>query len=370
MKNCIKLFVLSLFTIILISGCSSSFNNKSNDAKAYLKEKYGINKTVKDWHCISYDDTLNNCSNNSIYIFDDGIEVYYDANKKEFQDNYQNEKIINDAEVFFNNFLTSIGATLTKGNNTYKVTFNTNMKGKSYFHEKYDGNIEEYALKGGLIPKLSAGFIITSRGDYKRLVNLTKEYFDKYFKTNYVNLFYITNNLYNQDIFPNTNNEDCFAKIVNGTIYEQNFIVLVSGITISSNIPTISLSGDDITALNENAIIGSIAENGEEIQSYDNYSTVFNELLQDTANRNNTTYIPVKPIGGAIYKIKFSNSLKERVMASNTDKLNIYMKMNTNNKVYYYDSTYSKEGHGIQINEHGQKETYINIQDGDYIWFE
>ncbi len=239
MKNCIKLFVLSLFTIILISGCSSSFNNKSNDAKAYLKEKYGINKTVKDWHCISYDDTLNNCSNNSIYIFDDGIEVYYDANKKEFQDNYQNEKIINDAEVFFNNFLTSIGATLTKGNNTYKVTFNTNMKGKSYFHEKYDGNIEEYALKGGLIPKLSAGFVITSRGDYKRLVNLTKEYFDKYFKTNYVNLFYITNNLYNQDIFPNTNNEDCFAK---GLLHFPQYTrpEVIDGLEV----PKILMSGD------------------------------------------------------------------------------------------------------------------------------
>ena len=88
MKKYIQLFVLSLLTILILSGCSFSADNKSNEAKAYLKDKYGINKTVNNWHCISYDDTLNNCSDNSIYIFDDGIEVYYDATLKQFQEKY------------------------------------------------------------------------------------------------------------------------------------------------------------------------------------------------------------------------------------------------------------------------------------------
>ena len=60
MKKSIQIIVLSLFTILFISGCSFSFDNKSNEAKQYLKEKYGINKTVKSWGCVSYDDTLNN----------------------------------------------------------------------------------------------------------------------------------------------------------------------------------------------------------------------------------------------------------------------------------------------------------------------
>lgn len=371
MNKSIKIFVLSLFTILFISGCSFSMDNKSNEAKAYLKDKYGINKTVKSWNCVSYDDTLNNCSKNSIYYFDNNIEVYYDANRKEFQDNYQNEEIIKHAESFFLSQINTIGdVRLTRNGVTNTVTFNTNIKGKSYFHEKYEGNIEEYALKGGLIPKLSAGFVITSRGDYRRLLNNTKTLTEKYFKTNYLSLFYITSNLYNQDIFPDTNNEECFAKYINGTIYEQNFIALVGGLIISSNIPSIYLSGDDVTVLNENAIIGTKNENGEDINTYENYVPVFNELLQDTANRNNTTYIEAKPIGSALYKIKFTNELKDKVMATDTDKLDVVLKMNTNNKVFYYDSSYSKEGHGIQLNEHGEKETTIKIQDGDYIWFE
>ena len=372
MKKSIKLIVLSIFTILFISGCSISLDNKSNDAKAYLKEKYGISKSVKSWNCISYDDTLNNCSKNSIYYFEDNIEVYYDATRNEFQDNYQNEQIIKDAEIFFNSFLSTLGdVRLTKGDTTYKVTFNTNMKGKSYFHEKYEGNIEDYALKGGLIPKLSAGFVITSKGDYKRLINQTKSYADKYFKNNSISLFYLTNNFYNQDIFPDTNSPECYAKYINGTIYEQNYIELVGGLSISSNIPTINLSGEDVRVLNENAIIGTTSEEtGEEITAYDNYVFVFNELLQDIANRNNTTFIPVKPIGDALYKIKFSNDLKQRIMTTNTDKLDVYLRMPTSYKVMYYKSSDNVEGHGIQINNNGLKETYIHLQDGDYIWFE
>jgi hypothetical protein len=371
MNKGIKLIVLSLLTIVFISGCSISFDNKSNEAKEYLKEKYGINKKVNSWKCVSYDDTLNNCSKNSIYYFEDNIEVYYDANRKEFQDNYQNEEILSVAENFFMSKINTIGdVRLTKNDVTNKVTFNTNIKGNSYFHEKYEGNIEEYALKGGLIPKLSAGYVITSRGDYRRLLNNTKTITDTYFKTNYISLFYISPNLYNQTIFPDTNNEECYAKYINGTITEQNFIVLVGGLTISSNVPSINLSGDDVTVLNENDIIGTQTETGEDINTYDNYVPVFNELLQDTANRNGTTYKEAKPIGSALYKIKFTNELKDKVMASNTDKLDIYMKINTSNKVFYYDSSYSKEGHGIQLNEHGEKEVYTKIQDGDYIWFE
>ena len=371
MKKSIQIIVLSLFTILFISGCSFSFDNKSNEAKQYLKEKYGINKTVKSWGCVSYDDTLNNCSKNSLYVFEDGIEVYYDANRKEFQDNYQNEEILTYAENFFMSQINTIGdVRLSKNGTTNKVTFNTNIKGKSYFHEKFEGNIEEYALKGGLIPKLSAGYVITSRGDYRRLLNLTKSITDKYFKTNYISLFYITNGLYNSNTFPDTNNEECYAKYINGTIFEQNFISLVGGITISSNIPSINLSGEDVTVLNENDVIGTTTETGETITSYENYVPVFNEMLQDTANRNNTTYKEAKPIGSALYKIKFTNELKDKVMATDTDKLDVYMKINTSSKVFYYDSSYSKEGHGIQLNEHGEREIYTKIQDGDYIWFE
>jgi len=372
MKKSIKLFVLSLLTICFVSGCSISFDNKSNDAKSYLKDKYGISKSVKSWNCVSYDDTLNNCSKNSIYYFEDNIEVYYDASRNEFQDNYQNEEILKDADIFFNNFLSSVGnIKLTKGDQTYKVTFNTNIKGKSYFHEKYDGNIEEYALKGGLIPKLSAGFVITSRGDYQRLLTIISNYATRYFPTNYITLYFLTDGLYNQNVFPDTNSPDCFAKYVNGTIYTQNYIELVGGLSISSNIPDISLYGDNVRVLNENAIIGSTSEEtGEIITAYDNYVFVFNELLQDIANRNNTTYIPVKPIGDAIYKIKFSNELKSKIMANNRDKLDVYLRMNTNNKVMYYKSSDNVEAHGIQLNTNGLKETYIQIQDGDYIWFE
>lgn len=372
MKKYIQLTIVSIISIFLLSGCAFSFDNKSNEAKAYLKDKYNINKTVKEWKCVPYNDTLNNCSKNSIYIFEDDIEVYYDYESKQFSDNYQAEEIITAAEGFFKNFIDSIGTVyLYRGTTSYKVTFNTMLNNKSYFHEKYDGNIEQYALNGGLIPKLSQGFVITTKGDYKRLVNYTQSFADKYFKKNYISLFYLSNSLYNNlNKFPDTNMEDCYAKYINGTIYEQNYISLVGGLTISSNIPTINLSGEDVTVLNENAIIGTVNENGEDINTYENYVPVFNELLQDTANRNNTTYIEAKPIGNALYKIKFTNELKEKIMETNTDKLDVYLKINTSNKVYYYDSTYSKEGHGIQLNSHGEKETYVKIQDGDYIWFE
>jgi len=372
MKKSIKLFILSLLTVTFISGCSFTIDNKSNDAKAYLKEKYGINKTVNSWNCVSYNDTLNNCSDNSIYYFDDGIEVYYDSNRNEFQDNYQAKEIIADAEVFFNNFLSSLGnVKLTKNDITYKVTFNTNIKGNSYFHEKYEGNIEDYALKGGLIPKLSAGFVITSRGDYERLLNNTISYAEKYFKTNYITLFYLTDGLYYQNTFPDTNNPECYAKYMNGVIYYQNYIDLVGGVSISSNVPSFALHGDDVRVLNENAIIGTTSEEtGELITAYDNYVTVFNELLQDIAARNNTNYIPVNPIGDALYKIKFSNTIKDKIMATNSESLDVYLRMNTNYKVYYYKSSNNTQAHGIWLNENGLKETYIQIQDGDYIWFE
>ena len=52
MNKGIKLIVLSLLTIVFISGCSISFDNKSNEAKEYLKEKYGINKKVNSWKCV------------------------------------------------------------------------------------------------------------------------------------------------------------------------------------------------------------------------------------------------------------------------------------------------------------------------------
>ena len=318
-----------------------------NKALNYYKNKYGIDQKVANVKVIENTPSscLFGCKPYEAYrsiLLENGDEIIYDVQNKKFYDDHQYKLIEKDIQELYMNKLLSMVNEIKADNELSKfsnydnfITINNaivdDVSGKFqknnvfYFHEFYDGNVEEYIDKEPIKFNRSTLTILCDKNS--KCNDIVANYYNILKKADIaIKIYELTDNFMTRPI----------AYYSGDNIIIFKFIKILQGLEVSS-MNNITLEDGDI-------IMQEVTENAKIINKINNAEDSSKKVI----------------ITSPIYKVKFSNNLKSILSKDNNLKLfirkddriynDILFEYNPNED-YNYDIFQDNMNYGRKLNE-------------------
>lgn len=318
-----------------------------NKALNYYKNKYGIDQKVSNVKVIENTPSscIFGCKPYEAYrsiLLENGDEIIYDVQNKKFYDDHQYKLIEKDIQELYMNKLLSMVNEIKADNELSKfsnydnfITINNaiadDVSGKFqknnvfYFHEFYDGNVEEYIDKEPIKFNRSTLTILCDKSS--KCNDIVANYYNSLKKADIaIKIYELTDNFMTRPI----------AYYSGDNIITFKFIKILQGLEVSS-MNNITLEDGDI-------IMQEVTEN----------TKIMNKI--NNAENSSKKVIITSPI----YKVKFSNNLKSILSKDNNLKLfirkddriynDILFEYNPNED-YNYDIFQDNMNYGRKLNE-------------------
>ncbi|MBQ3546447.1 MAG: hypothetical protein IJA34_15895 [Lachnospiraceae bacterium] len=376
-KLLLKMIVSLVVVLIIAMGSILLIDREKNEklsiedfkemAKEYYENKYNMELQINDIGYISTGGLVSNETNDMYIKVSNGSTIIYIEETKKLYDNRQAKEIINNIEE---TVLENVFANVSSITNIEEIFYNNvkvnefniftkqGIKG-SYFNSYYDGDIEKFLANEEVVFDDLRLFAICD--DSSKTESIKNKVIDELQKSNIkyeesnIELRILTRDCYDKYLnkeyrLPDIDMTECYAKYVLGEkeySYVQKYIEVTDGIFITSNERDFLLETNDI---------------------------VLEKCETDKI---------------AMYKVKFSERIKEYINSKTYNELNVYVRYDLEKVDYnklnekgeeikeenvediklYYNRK-KDENKILNLFSEMSDGEYAVLEDGDYIFFE
>lgn len=376
-KLLLKMIVSLVVVLIIAMGSILLIDREKNEklsiedfkkmAKEYYENKYNMELQINEIGYISTNGLVSNETNDMYIKVSNGSTIIYIEETKKLYDNRQAKEIINNIEeTVLDKVFANVSSTINIEGifydnikiNDFNIFTQQGIKG-SYFSSYYDGDMEKFLANEEVIFDDLRLFVICD--DSSKTESIKNKVIDELQKSNIkyeesnIELRILTRDCYDKYLnkeyrLPDIDMTECYAKYILGEkeySYVQKYIEVTEGIFITSNERDFLLETNDI---------------------------VLEKCETDKI---------------AMYKVKFSERIKEYINSKTYNELNVYVRYDLE-KVDY--NKLNEKGEEIKEEDVKDIKLYYNrkkdenkilnlfsemsdgeyavLEDGDYIFFE